>query len=171
MQKNLILAFLIAVTLATVSPALAEKPSWASGGDKGGKDEQKKSRDTNGDREEGFSQNHRGDDLNGHIYFGEQHRNTIRNYYTEQFRSGHCPPGLAKKKNGCQPPGQTRKWQLGRQLPRDVIFYDLPPAIAVQLGPPPAKHRFVRVASDILMIAVGTGMVIDAIQDIGGELH
>jgi hypothetical protein len=27
------------------------------------------------------------------------------------------------------------------------------------------------VASDILMIAVGTGMVIDAIQDIGGELH
>jgi hypothetical protein len=28
----------------------------------------------------------------------------------------------------------------------------------------------VRVASDILMIAVGTGMVVDAIEDIGREM-
>jgi hypothetical protein len=28
----------------------------------------------------------------------------------------------------------------------------------------------VRVASDILMIAVGTGMVVDAIEDIGSEM-
>jgi len=34
----------------------------------------------------------------------------------------------------------------------------------------PSRHRFVRVASDILMIAVGTGMVVDAIEDIGREL-
>jgi Ni/Co efflux regulator RcnB len=64
------------------------------------------------------------------------------------------------------PPGQAKKWRVGRPLPRDVIFYDLPPALVVQLGRPPAGHRYVRVAADILMIAVGTGMVIDAIQDL-----
>jgi Ni/Co efflux regulator RcnB len=34
--------------------------------------------------------------------------------------------------------------------------------------PPPAGYRYVRVAADILLIAIGTGMAIDAIQDVGG---
>ena len=78
-----------------------------------------------------------------------------------------CPPGLAKKRNGCMPPGQAKKWHIGRQLPRDVIFYDLPEALIVELGPPPAGHRYVRVASDILLIAAITGMVIETVQDLG----
>jgi len=52
-------------------------------------------------------------------------------------------------------------------LPRDVIFYDLPEALIVELGPPPAGHRYVRVASDILLIAAITGMVIETVQDLG----
>jgi len=39
--------------------------------------------------------------------------------------------------------------------------------VLVQLGPPPSGHKFVRVAGDILLIAIGSGMVIDAIQDLG----
>jgi Ni/Co efflux regulator RcnB len=35
------------------------------------------------------------------------------------------------------------------------------------LGTPPAGHKFVRVASDILLIAVGTSLVVDAIEDLG----
>jgi Ni/Co efflux regulator RcnB len=65
------------------------------------------------------------------------------------------------------PPGQAKKWRVGQPLPSDVIFYDLPPQLVVSLGTPPAGHRFVRVASDILLIAVGTGMVLDAIEDLG----
>jgi hypothetical protein len=65
------------------------------------------------------------------------------------------------------PPGQVKKWKLHRPLPRDVIFYDLPRDVLVHLGPPPSGHRFVRVAGDILLIAVGTGMVVDAIEDLG----
>jgi len=76
---------------------------------------------------------------------------------------------LAKKRNGCMPPGQSKKWVIGRPLPRDVIFYDLPPSLLVNIGPPPPGYRFVRVASDILMIAIGTGMVMDAINDLGGR--
>jgi Ni/Co efflux regulator RcnB len=64
------------------------------------------------------------------------------------------------------PPGQAKKWHVGQPLPRDVIFYDLPPALVVRIGTPPAGHRYVRVAADILLIAIGTGMVIDAIADL-----
>jgi len=37
----------------------------------------------------------------------------------------------------------------------------------VQLGAPPAGYKYVRVATDILLIAVGTSLVVDAIQDLG----
>jgi hypothetical protein len=30
---------------------------------------------------------------------------------------GGCPPGLAKKNNGCLPPGQARKLAIGQRLP------------------------------------------------------
>jgi hypothetical protein len=41
------------------------------------------------------------------------------------------------------------------------------PLVPVQIGVPPSGYRYVRVASDILMIAIGTGMVVDAIRDLG----
>lgn len=100
-------------------------------------------------------------------HFDDRHRSIAREYYVAEYRSGHCPPGLAKKNNGCMPPGQAKKWSIGRSLPRDVIFYDLPPALVVRIGTPPLGYRYVRVAADILLIAVGTGMVIDAITDLG----
>ena len=82
----------------------------------------------------------------------------MRDYYGSQFQSGRCPPGLAKKHNGCMPPGQVKKWELGRPLPRPLVL---------QFGQPPAGYRYVRVAGDILMIAVGTALVVDAIRDLG----
>jgi Ni/Co efflux regulator RcnB len=36
------------------------------------------------------------------------------------------------------------------------------------LGAPPAGHKYIRVAADILLIAVGTRMVIDAIEVLAG---
>jgi len=100
-------------------------------------------------------------------HFEDRHKVVIRDYYVGEYRAGRCPPGLAKKNNGCMPPGQAKKWTMGQPLPRDVIFYDLPPTLVVHLGVPPPGYRFVRVASDILLIAIGTGMVIDAIMDLG----
>jgi Ni/Co efflux regulator RcnB len=52
-------------------------------------------------------------------------------------------------------------------LPRDVVYYDLPTALAITMGSPPPGYRFVRVASDILMISIGTGIVMDAVNDLG----
>ncbi|MGY6275957.1 hypothetical protein [Methylomonas sp. MgM2] len=102
-------------------------------------------------------------------YFNDRHRAIIHDYFVDEFRRGHCPPGLAKKHNGCLPPGQAKRWTIGQPLPRDVVFYDLPDRVIRQMdqiGYPPPGYRFVRVASDILMIAVGTGLVVDAIADL-----
>lgn len=100
-------------------------------------------------------------------YFSDQHRSHAREYYTQHYSNAKsCPPGLAKKNNGCMPPGQAKKWAVGEPLPHDVVYYNLPPRLVVQLGHPPAGYRYVRVATDILLIAIGTGMVVDAIQDL-----
>lgn len=103
-------------------------------------------------------------------YFDDGQRRAARDYYEPRWRSGKCPPGLAKKGHGCRPPGQAKHWNRGEPLPRDVVYYPVPASVQVRLGTPPAGHKFVRVAADILLIAVGTGtgMVIDAIKDLGG---
>lgn len=100
-------------------------------------------------------------------YFGYNQWYEIDRYYHEQARRGFCPPGLAKKGNGCLPPGQARAWAIGQPLPPNVVYYPVEPAVRVRLGVPPPGHEFIRIASDILLIAVGTGMVVDAIQDLG----
>ena len=150
-------------------PALAEKPDWAGKPGKGGdkhKQEQRHDREPGRDRDRGSSTNV---SINVQIggYFGEPQRLAAHEYYAPRFKAGHCPPGLAKKRNGCQPPGQAKKWQMGRPLPGDVIYYPVPSGVSVQLGLPPAGHKYVRVAADILLIAIGTGMVVDAIEDLG----
>lgn len=100
-------------------------------------------------------------------YFGYGQWIEVDHYFRDQARRGFCPPGLAKKGNGCLPPGQAKGWTIGRPLPPDIVYYPLEPAVRVRLGPPPAGHEFIRVAGDILLIAVGTGLVIDALQDLG----
>jgi hypothetical protein len=167
--------------LLTAAPSFADKPSWAGGGDRGGRserydDERRNDNDRRyddrrgGDRRDDrrYDDDRRGSGGSIEFRFGDRERSSIRDYYGSEFRSGNCPPGLAKKHNGCLPPGQARKWAMGRPLPRDVEMYDLPRDLVIRLGVPPAGYRYVRVASDILLISVGTSMVVDAIQDLGG---
>jgi len=91
---------------------------------------------------------------------------TIRQYFGQQFASGHCPPGLAKKNNGCLPPGQAKKWGLGQPLPGGLPYYPLPADLLARLLPPPAGYQYIRVASDVLLMAVGSRMVVDAVRDL-----
>jgi len=158
---------LVLAGLLVVGPAIADKPSWAGG--KGENREHHEKANNKGKQRDGNERSSHDNPttLRTSERFDDRHRTLTREYYNERYRNGHCPPGLAKKNNGCMPPGQARKWAVGRALPRDVIYYDVPPALVVQFGQPRAGHRYVRVASDILLIAIGTGMVIDAMQDLG----
>lgn len=100
------------------------------------------------------------------VRFTDNQRFIVQDYYRQQMAAGFCPPGLAKKGTGCLPPGQAKKWAIGQPLPKGLIFYDLPSALVGQLGVAPPGYRYVRVANDILMIAIGTGLVADAIADL-----
>ena len=159
-------------------PAFGEKPAWA-GGDKSAHGQQKdgphkaqhadrhrQTADEYRDSKARPDREHAKGGITLNAYFGDQQRRAVRDYYGEQFRRGHCPPGLAKKHNGCMPPGQAKKWSVGHRLPPDVIFYDVPVVVIERIGRPPAGYRYVRVASDILLIAVGSSMVIDAVEDL-----
>jgi Ni/Co efflux regulator RcnB len=162
-------ALVMAVALAlTCSSSFAEKPEWAGGGkNKGNKHDQTEQSD-HGNSEHGkkAKKNKQPAEVKVGGYFVPQQRVVVQNYYGKQFKSGHCPPGLAKKNNGCLPPGQAKKYAIGQPLPRDVVFYPVPSSVVVQLGAPPAGHKYVRVATDILLIAIGSSMVVDAIQDL-----
>ena len=166
----------VALSLAAINPAFADKPSWAGGGNgKGGGgdyDYNDHGKGNKGGKKSGGNDHggHHGGDVNISIgaYFGGTQRQAVHDYYGSQFKSGNCPPGLAKKGNGCMPPGQAKKWRMGYPLPHDLTYYAVPATLIGRLGPPPAGHKYVRVASDILLIAIGTSMVVDAIEDLGG---
>jgi Ni/Co efflux regulator RcnB len=154
---------LVAGVLAS-GTALAEKPAHAGGG--------KESKQAQRDERGGPAASQRGHDQRpAHAtgraagpsageHFNEHHRVAVQGYFDEQFHRGRCPPGLAQKHNGCMPPGLAKRWTVGRTLPGDVVFHDLPLELVAVLGIPPAGHRYVRVARDILLITVGTGMVV-----------
>ncbi|ACT48295.1 hypothetical protein [Methylotenera mobilis] len=157
----LLLGVVLSVAVLHPQPAFARKQSQSY---------EEQDRDYGDDRYErrdrGYNDG-RDTNVSVSLRFGDRQRTVVHDYYDGNRRSGFCPPGLAKKHNGCMPPGQAKKWRVGSPLPRDVVYYDLPPRLVVELGVPPAGHRYVRVAADILLIAVGTGMVIDAIDDLG----
>jgi Ni/Co efflux regulator RcnB len=173
--RSLALSLALGLCLA---PALAEKPDHAGGGkhdkhdkwDKGGK----KDRDENRDGQRSQVQRDSGTRSSSNVvvqiniggYFQDNQRMAVREYYEPRFREGRCPPGLAKKHNGCMPPGQARKWRKGYRLPSDVVYYAVPADVSIRLGAPPSGYKYVRVAADILLIAVGTSMVVDAIEDL-----
>lgn len=177
-------SFLLAAALALCSlNVVAEKPEGAGqakvkvqgqGNGKGKEDKEYKGKDDRQAKSQGGSQKvgsngGGGTQVNVSIggYFQPQQRSAVQAYYGPVIQSGRCPPGLAKKNNGCMPPGQAKAYTLGRPLPSQVVFYEVPSSVSVQIGLPPAGHRYVRVAADILLIAVGTGMVVDAIEDLG----
>lgn len=146
-------ALFMAGMLFCSGAALADKPAWAGGGQPG----------KNGGADSGRRDSQ---PPPGVQHFNDDSRRIIFDYYGTQARKGKCPPGLAKKNNGCLPPGQAKKWQRGYPLPTDLRYHSLPHDILLRLPPPPAQHRYVQVAGDILLIAIGTSMVVDAVEDI-----
>ena len=118
---------LIAIALFSAGSAMADKPGRGDGGrpDKHQQKEQhqrkeKYKQEEHRSKHDGWQGSydqrsyHDRDRLkySGGWYFGDRHRAAIRDYYDHQYRSGHCPPGLAKKHNGCMPPGQAKKWVM-----------------------------------------------------------
>jgi len=126
-------------TLALAVPAFAEKPGK---GKKKGHDEETTA-----------------------LTFSSGQRDSVQVYFVEKHGRGHCPPGLAKKDNGCLPPGQAKKrYVVGHPLPHGVEIHEIPAEISIRVGPPPAGYRYGMVDGDLVKLAVGTQLIVDAID-------
>jgi hypothetical protein len=97
----------------------------------------------------------------------ERDRMAVYTFYRTEFVGGRCPPGLAKKGNGCLPPGQAKRaWSLGAPLARTITFYPLPGPLLAQLTPPPEGYQYVRVDNDVVLMALGTRIVTESVGSI-----
>lgn len=145
----------LATTVLALSPAFMSGPALAEKGGNGhgkGKHSQKSER----------SYDDRRYNDNTVVIIGDD-RGTIRDYIRDDYRR-HCPPGLAKKNNGCLPPGQAKKnYIIGYPLPRDVIYVPVGDDLLRHLHPVPRGYQYVRVDKDVLLIAEASKKVIDAV--------
>jgi len=102
------------------------------------------------------------------IVIYDRDRDTVRSWYRNEYAAGRCPPGLAKKNNGCLPPGQAKRmWNMGEPLPRQVAYYPLPRELYVQLTPPPYGYQYVRVDNDILLMVIATRLIAGVLGNLG----
>jgi Ni/Co efflux regulator RcnB len=156
-------AVLAACALCFAAPAFADKGEH---GDKESKhaDKEWEKAEKHADKDRAKAEKHGDrDDVRVGQYFNDQNREAARVYYGQQYgNGGRCPPGLAKKHNGCLPPGQVR-YVVGQPLPRTVIVYPVPQPVIVQLPIAPPGYRYVRSGNDILLLSPQSQMVVDVI--------
>jgi Ni/Co efflux regulator RcnB len=98
------------------------------------------------------------------IRLRDSDRIIIREYLVKEYHA-KCPPGLAKKHNGCLPPGHAKYYYtLGQPLPRAIVVRQVPEPLFMQLTPPPLGYRYVMVDNDVLLVSESTGVVMDVIS-------
>ena len=98
----------------------------------------------------------------------DRDRAVVYQYYRNEYATGRCPPGLARKGNGCLPPGQAKKqlWMIGQPLPPAVVYQPVPRAVVQQMAPVPPGYDYVRVDNDVLLMDMTNRMVADVVNDL-----
>lgn len=76
--------------------------------------------------------------------------------------AGFCPPGLAKRDNGCLPPGHAKRYTVGETLPEDVGYQLITDLLKYGLSQPDGDWLYYLVDGDILKIADATFAVLEA---------
>jgi len=99
------------------------------------------------------------------VVFDDTQRGAVRSYFLNTYGRGNCPPGLAKKNNGCLPPGQAKKrYVVGQRLPNGIVVAELPRELSARIGVAPTGYRYGLLDGDLVKLAVGTMLVVDAIE-------
>ena len=168
-MRSVSIAFLSILCAALVSPASADNDKGqgnSHGGPKAGKHDNDRGRGDNDDRGNSggpvvvvpYQQ----------IVIVDRDRNVVHTYYRTEYAAGRCPPGLAKKNNGCLPPGQAnRAWVIGQPLPPQIVYEPMPRALWTQLTPPPPGYEYVRVADDIVLMSTATRVIAGLLGNLG----
>jgi len=156
-MRGATVGFVVACILAAPAAARAEKQDKSKG--KGNPHAQ------GGGAEAGHGGGGGAGAVSVSVAFTTGQREAAHGWFVESYGRGNCPPGLAKKNNGCLPPGQAKKrYAIGKPLPPEVRWSPVPPSLVTRVGPPPSGYLYVTLDGDLLKLAVGTMLVVDAIQ-------
>ena len=107
-MKNLLIAVAFGTLVAVATPAIAEKNNGH------GHQKARAHNQEHSDRAHSRWDKHRA------AYTGDGRGYWANDgYYRDgRFYGAKCPPGLAKKNNGCLPPGHAKsRWSVGQTLP------------------------------------------------------
>jgi Ni/Co efflux regulator RcnB len=170
-------AALVAAAFLAAGPALAQPEGK-------GKDKHEQKADKHADKAQAKAEKHADkahdkaekkaakrerEDVKVGAYFNDRHREAARSYYVQHYGNGkNCPPGLAKKNNGCMPPGQAKKWAVGQPLPRGIAVYSVPQPVLVHLPPAPYGYRYARIGNDIVLVQAQNNLIVDIIINLFG---
>lgn len=88
-------------------------------------------------------------------------RQIIRDYYRNNL-----PPGLGRRDT--LPPGLRRQLVRNGRLPPGLEKRALPPDLIARLPPRDRRHDRVQVGTDVLLILIATGVILDIIEDAAG---
>ena len=109
------------------------------------------------------------EDIKQGAYFNDQQRAYARQYYSTTYKDGkRCPPGLAKKNNGCMPPGQVPDLVVGQPIPTNVKVYQVAQPVIRKLPPAPVGYRYERIGGDIVLVQQQNNIVVDVIKGLLG---
>lgn len=154
-------ATLLLITLPAL-PALAGKPDNPGKGKGKNKGHAEKSQGA------GSHGNDWSDHRDGHYdgpRFSSHDRDYWHDYWRGEYEHGNCPPGLARKHNGCMPPGHAkRRYVIGQPLPVGFVVLPVPVLLLPRLAPCPPGYYYGMVDGDLVQLAVGTLLVVDAID-------
>jgi len=90
-------------------------------------------------------------------------RGVIQSYYRSQAKSGHCPPGLAKKQDGCQPPGEARRNASAARPPStNMSIQPLPRTLLERLTLAPNGYAYGYSNGSVVLYSTGSRIVADS---------
>ena len=143
-----------------------------NGGNKHGQkqeDKREKYEDKTERKAEKKAEKRQREDIKQGAYFNDQQRTFARQYYTTTYQDGkRCPAGLAKKNNGCLPPGQVRNWAVGQRVPTNVTVYSVAQPVIRMLPPAPVGYRYARIGNDVVLVQQQNNVIVDIIQGLLG---
>jgi len=180
-MRTVSIAFISLLCATLVSPALADNDKNKGGGHGGGPKADKRDNDNDNNKGRGnagpmFEQRAIVGPGGGavvvvpyqQIVVVDRDRTLVRTYYHNEYVAGRCPPGLAKKNNGCLPPGQAKKmWSVGQPLPPEVVYYPIQRELWTQLTPPPYGYEYVQVDDNIVLMLTATRVIAALLGNVG----
>lgn len=151
-MKRLFALFLTLTLIGATSVQAQKQKKEKKHENEQGEDRRDKRRDDDEDRDREKSK------------FDNNQREATRDFFAVDHGRGKCPPGLAKKHNGCLPPGQAKKrYAVGRPLGQGIIYQQLPRDLSVRVGPAPTGYIYGMLDGDLIKMNATTRLIVDAI--------